>query len=86
MPVTDPARFEGEYPGCSNEPPWWPAKDVIYWRGERGECPVSLRGPNTRMLLARREKGTLAYWSTSLGIWTVVVPVHRKPGPGDQHP
>jgi hypothetical protein len=27
--TTNLSRFEGDYPGCSHEPPWWPTKEKI---------------------------------------------------------
>ncbi len=75
MGTKDIARFERKYPGCSNEPPWWPSKKVVYREEERMEpACVNQRGPKLPILIATHGKNTLAYWSIVLQSWEIILP------------
>lgn len=69
-----PTRYEARFPGCSNEPPWWPSSKPISYSLVARMSPVTLRGPNLPLLIATRGKNTLAYWSVVLQTWIVVLP------------
>lgn len=75
MITTDITKWESTYPGCSNEPPWWPSSRPVHYRAVPHMPPdgVHLRGSGLPLLIATRERGTLAYWSVVLHTWVIVL-------------